>query len=89
MAKITFANILSRHLTCPPQEVSGKTVGAALAQVFQKNPNLRGYLLDDQGQVRKHVAIFLNQHMLKDRRGLSDPLAADDEIHVLQSLTGG
>ena len=32
----------------------------ALEQVFAENPLLRGYLLDDQSRLRKHVIVFVD-----------------------------
>jgi sulfur-carrier protein len=46
--------------------VEGPTVAAALAAVFAEHPALRGYLLDDQATLRRHVAIYLNGEPLRD-----------------------
>ena len=80
---------MQRFLAAPPTEVEGATVGEALAAVFAMRPGLRGYVLDDQGAVRRHVAIYVGGEPLRDRIGLSDPVEPNDEIHVLQALTGG
>ena len=39
--------------------------------------------------LRRHIAVFVNDRQLIDRRELSDPVADGDEIHVLQALSGG
>jgi hypothetical protein len=70
-------------------EAPGQTVGEALESVFLGQPQLRGYLLDDQGRVRQHVMIFVDDRMLADRQRLSDPVEPDSEIHVMQALSGG
>jgi molybdopterin synthase sulfur carrier subunit len=64
-------------------------VAEALAAVFADNPPLRGYILDDQGGVRKHIAIFLNGEPIIDRHRLSDPVPDGAEVHVMQALSGG
>jgi len=46
-------------------------------------------LLDDQGALRRHVAVYVNGWPAKDRTRLSDPVLARDEIYVFQALTGG
>ena len=61
----------------------------ALENVFATNPRLRDYLLDDQGAVRKHVVIYVNDHPITDRAGQSDALADQDQIFVFQALSGG
>jgi sulfur carrier protein ThiS len=50
---------------------------------------LRGYVLDDQGAVRRHVAVYVNGTAIRDRAKLSDPVVPKDEIYVFQALTGG
>jgi sulfur carrier protein ThiS len=57
--------------------------------VFAANPALRGYLLDDQGHVRKHVAVFVDGRKIRDREHMSDAVTEASEIYVMQALTGG
>ncbi len=89
MPQVHFTSNLQRHLSCPSVEVGGATVGAALGAVFADNAALRSYLLDDQGRLRRHVNIFVNGAPVRDRAKLSDPVAAADEIYVIQALSGG
>lgn len=80
---------LSRHVDVLPAELPGATVGEVLAALFATSPRLRSYVLDDQGAVRKHVAIFVDGEQIDDRSGLGDPLGADAEVYVMQALSGG
>jgi sulfur-carrier protein len=89
MATVRFTSALQRFLDAPPAQVTGATVGEVLAAVFEARPALRGYVLDDQGAVRRHVAIYVRGEAVRDRAKLSDPIGPDDEIHVFQALTGG
>jgi hypothetical protein len=89
MPRVTFTPSLQRYVECPTLEVGGATVRAALDEVFTRNPRLRGYVLDDQGRLRQHVAVFLDAQPVFDRGGLSDAARADSEIFVLQALSGG
>jgi sulfur-carrier protein len=89
MARISFTSALRRFLPAPAAEVEGATVGEALVAVFAAQPALRGYVLDDQGALRTHVAIYCNGEPVRDRIGLSDPIVQDDQIYVFQALTGG
>jgi molybdopterin synthase sulfur carrier subunit len=88
-ATLRFTPNLSRHVECPDAPVDGPDVRTALARYFEMNPRARGYVLDDQGAVRWHVAIFLNGQLIRDRRRLSDPVGDGDEIFVAQALSGG
>lgn len=89
MPRVAFTPHLHRYLDAPPQQVAGATVGAALEAVFAGNPRLRGYVLDEAGRVRTHVAVFVGDRALVDRVGLSDVVRDDAEIFVLQALSGG
>lgn len=87
--KVIFASHVQRHVSAPDREVDGATVRAALDAVFADNRPLRGYVLDDQGHLRKHVAIFVDGARVSDREGLSERTRPDSEIYVLQALSGG
>lgn len=89
MPKVSFTSALQRFLATPETKVEGATVRAALDAVFAANPQLRGYVLDDQGAVRRHVNVFVNAAPLRDRATLSDAVGAEDEIFVFQALSGG
>lgn len=74
---------------CKPSSVKGETVCQALEAVFKDNTRLRGYILDDQGAVRKHIAIYVNNETIADRAHQSDPVNESDEVFVMQALSGG
>ena len=89
MPTVEFAPALTRHVACPKQEVQAESVGAALQAAFRAAPGLRGYVLDEQGAVRKHVAVFLNGDMLPRDTALARALGPGDRVLVIQALTGG
>ncbi|MGE5145425.1 MAG: MoaD/ThiS family protein [Candidatus Eiseniibacteriota bacterium] len=89
MPTVTFTRALERFLEAPSVEAEGVTLGEALDHVFAARPALRGYVVDDQGALRRHVAVYINGRPAGDRTRLSDPVAASDTIHVIQALSGG
>lgn len=89
MPRISFTPHLQRFLDAPPASVDGATVADALGAVFADNPRLRGYVLDEHGRVRQHVTVFVGDAPLVDRVALTDAVAPDTEIFVLQALSGG
>jgi sulfur-carrier protein len=89
LTRIRFTSALTRFVAAPPAEVGAGTVGEALNQVFAAQPALRGYVLDDQGALRRHVAVYVSGRPVGDRIGLADPVGPEDEIFVFQALTGG
>ena len=89
MPIVSFAPQLQRHVSCPSQRVDAVTLGEALRQAFVSAPALERYVLDEQGHVRKHVAVFVNNQMITSRRNMALPVAVEDNIMVIQALSGG
>lgn len=84
-----FAKAFRRHVDCPDVDVAGATVRQVLAAYFGENPAVRSYVVDESFALRRHVAVFVNDRQLIDRRELSDPVADTDEVYVFQALSGG
>jgi sulfur-carrier protein len=89
MPRVSFTPNLRRHLDAPLLTVNGDTVKAVLEQAFLAEPELRGYLLDDQGRLRRHVAIFVDGRRIKDTVAFSDAVSPGSEVSVVQALSGG
>ena len=89
MPRVIFTSNLRRHLEVPPQTVEGATVREALERVFAEYPPMEGYIVDERFRLRKHVMIFVNGEPITDRATLSDSIANDAEIYVMQALSGG
>ena len=89
MPTIAFTPHLQKHLRCADGRFAGETVRSALESAFAEIPGLRGYLLDDRGRLRQHVAIFVGGRMIQDRVTQQDPVAPETEIFVFQALSGG
>ena len=62
---------------------------AVLEAYFQRHPGVRGYVLDEQGALRHHVVVFVGGAQARDRQGLSDAVADEAEVYVMQALSGG
>jgi hypothetical protein len=89
MPRVVFTANIQRHVACPEAVVSGDTVRAVLDAVFAENPQARGYVLDDQGALRRHMIVFVDGQPVKDRTRLSDPVPPQGAVHVFQALSGG
>ena len=89
MPKVVFSHAMQRHVKCPPVDVTGATVREALNNAFIIHPGARSYVLDDQSHVRKHVSIFLDTRMVRDRTHLSEAVRPDSEILIVPALSGG
>lgn len=89
MPRVVFTSNLQRHVSCPETQVAPGTVRTALDEVFAAQPQARGYVLDEQGHLRKHVTVFVDGRRVRDRERLADVVGAASEIYVMQALTGG
>lgn len=89
MAKVVFTSNLQRHVNCPSADVTGGTVREVLNGVFAANTSVRGYVLDEHGRLRKHMAVFVDGEPVRDAEHLTDPVRPDSEVYVMQALSGG
>jgi sulfur carrier protein ThiS len=86
---VEFAASLRRHIDCAPQQVAPGDLRSVLEAALTAAPALAAYVFDDQRCVRKHVAVFVNNAMLRDRVRLDQSLVPGDKVLVVQALTGG
>lgn len=89
MPRVVFTANLQRHVPCPPCTVSGTTAREALENAFALTPRVRGYVVDEHGELRHHMVVFVNGKACEDRKGLGDPVGESDEVVVMQALSGG
>ena len=89
MARVVFTKALARHGDASSIEVDAATVREALDAVFAGRPQLRSYVLDEQGALRFHVTLYVNGEPLVERTLLGQPLGPDAELYVMQALSGG
>ena len=89
MPQLIFTSHLGGIAPQGVSEFAGDTVGEVLEAACAAHPGLRHYILDDQGRIRKHVIIFLDDQRLANAAALRSPVAAASEIYVLQALSGG
>ena len=89
MARISFTERLRAVGPVAPAAYEGATLIAVLDAVARDYPLLKPYVLDDQGRIRKHVAIFIDGELKRGQAALALALAPTSEIYVMQALSGG
>lgn len=65
------------------------TVGDALNQLWSRHVGLRDRVLTEQGAVRQHVNIFVNNNVMSRDGVLNAPLDGDVEICIMPAVSGG
>jgi hypothetical protein len=89
MAQVHFTSWLRELVPDGPMSVSGATVGEALGAVFEREPRVRSYVLDERGQIRKHVCVFADGMRLANGAALHHPIQPEAKLYVMQALSGG
>lgn len=69
-----------------PVEADGRTLGELLEDLDRRFPGLRFRVVNEQGELRRHVRFFVDKEQVL---GLDAPLSPSAEVHIFQSLSGG
>ena len=67
-------------------EAVGDSLDALLRDLDRRYPGIRFRMIDEQGQVRAHIKLFVNAEL---QRSLATPLNANDDILIVAALSGG
>ncbi len=89
MAQVHFTSWLRQVVPDGPLQAEGATIGDALSALFSERPHVRGYVLDEQGRLRKHVCIFADGVRLPHQTALNQNIRKDSTVYVMQALSGG
>lgn len=68
---------------------SSITAAQVIETVAQEFPGLRDRVLNEQGELRRHVNIFIDGENARFLGGLSAPVSDDSEMWIHPSLSGG
>ena len=66
-------------------EVLGSTLGEVLTGLQRLHPRLTGWVLDERGEIREHVNVFVNG----ERGTLGAPVGRRDRVQIIQNISGG
>ena len=67
-------------------EAEGATLGELLADLDRRHPGLRFRIVDEQDRIRAHMNVFVAGRRARD---LDQKIGPDDEVHILQAISGG
>jgi molybdopterin synthase sulfur carrier subunit len=66
-------------------ELAGATVVELLRALEVAHPDVSGWILDERGQIRRHINVFVNG----ERGDGATAVGAGDRVEVLPAITGG
>ena len=70
-------------------EVDAGTVGEAIASLEQAHPGVAERLLDDSGQLRRFVNVFVDDEDVRFQQGLETPVATGSTVSIIPAVAGG
>jgi molybdopterin converting factor small subunit len=65
--------------------LEGATVVELMRALEAGHPGVRGWILDERGEIRRHINVFVNG----ERSGEATMVTSGDRIEVLPAITGG
>ena len=89
MAKVTLTANLKKYFPHHDLVIPGDTVFAVLQKMDEIRPHFSSYILEDNGAIRRHVNIFIDGKMLRDKSHVVVPVDHENQIHIMQALSGG
>lgn len=84
--KVLIPSALRSYTERGETGASGATLAAVLADLDRQYAGIRFRMIDEQDRIRPHIRIFVNGVQARD---LGQPLADDDEVVIVQALSGG
>jgi molybdopterin synthase sulfur carrier subunit len=70
-------------------EVEAKTIREVIEKLGQINPEIKARILDENGEVRRFINIYLNNEDIRFLKGLDTDLKNGDEISIIPAIAGG
>jgi sulfur-carrier protein len=84
--KVLIPSVLHSYTGRSQVTAEGATLAALFDDLDRQFPGLRFRVIDEQGRFRPHMRCFINGEQSFD---LAQPLHPDDDIVLMQALSGG
>jgi sulfur-carrier protein len=69
--------------------LQGQTIADVLNTLVTRYPTIKTHIMDDKGNIRRHINLFINEDNIKSLNGLETPVQENDKIILLPSISGG
>lgn len=84
--KVLIPSSLQSYTGASEIEAEGDSLAALFASLEARYPGIRFRVIDEQERFRRHMRCFVNGTQVHD---LGKPLSLQDEVAILQALSGG
>lgn len=90
MVSVKFTSALQRFFPDLKEfESESSSIEEILTDIDSKWPGIKDYLVDEHGQLRKHVNIFVDGVLLEDNQKFTRKIGSNSEVYFFQALSGG
>ena len=73
----------------PKVESRGGSLAACIEQLETDFPGVRERLMDDTGELRRFVNVYVNGEDVRFEQGLQTTLSDGDEVSIVPAVAGG
>jgi len=84
--QVLIPSALRSYTQAARVQAEGQTLAELLADLDRRHPGLRFRMVDEQDRLRPHMRVFVNGRAVHE---LAQPIAAGDEVAIVQALSGG
>ncbi len=70
-------------------EVNSATIGEAITELQSRYPGIKERLVDEKGEVRRFVNVYVNEEDIRFLQNQNTPLKEGDEISIIPAIAGG
>ncbi|HEX3801178.1 MAG TPA: MoaD/ThiS family protein [Verrucomicrobiae bacterium] len=70
-------------------EVTADTVAGAFVELQNRFPGIQERLMDEQGEVRRFVNVYVNEEDIRFLQNQKTALKEGDEISIIPAIAGG
>jgi len=70
-------------------EVTAETIGEVIVELQARYPGIKERLVDDKGEVRRFVNVYVNEEDIRFLQNQQTPLKDGDEVSIIPAIAGG
>jgi molybdopterin converting factor small subunit len=84
--RVLIPTSLQSYTRASRVDAEGATLAELLTDLERRHPGLRFRMVDEQDRLRPNMRVFVNGKAIHD---LAHPIAPDDDVGIVQALSGG
>lgn len=70
-------------------EINAPTIGSAISELQSRFPGIKERLIDEKGEVRRFVNVYVNEEDIRFLQNQQTPLKDGDEVSIIPAIAGG